>query len=177
MMHDDPCGSETLFTEIDPAAAAVTAAHWLHAAATVTAEYAGLPATQIVTEAANISVLPYQTPTLVLELVADGASPRQAVMPLIRNALRVAEGKIPDITALKQRITAAEQLLDKWRDDQPELSLDALDLRITLLDPGRPALDLLEDLLSGIRGCWLLYAVYTNDVEVAGFIESRRPRR
>ncbi|MEV0388504.1 hypothetical protein [Nonomuraea sp. NPDC050643] len=167
MLHDDPLGPQALFTEIDPAAAAVAAAHWLDAAATVTAGYAGLPATQIVAEADNIEALPHETPTLVLELIADGASPRQAVMSLIRDALRVAEGEIPDITALKQRITAAEQLIDKWRDDQPGLSLDALDLRITPLDPARPALDLLEDLLSGIRGCWLLYAEYANDRDEA----------
>lgn len=158
MLQDDPFGPETLFTEIDPAAAAVAAAHWLDAAATVTAECAGLPATQVVVEADNIEALPHETPTLLLELMADGVSPRQAVMPLIRDALRVAEGEIPDMTALQQRIAAAEQLLDKRREDQSEPSLDALDLRITPLDPARPALDLLEDLLSGIRGCWLLYA-------------------
>jgi hypothetical protein len=28
------------------------------------------------------------------------------------------------------------------------------------LDPTRPAKDLLEDLLAGIRGCWLLYREY-----------------
>ncbi|WP_327583617.1 hypothetical protein OHA25_48585 [Nonomuraea sp. NBC_00507] len=171
MLHDDPFGHETLFTEIDPAAAAVAAAHWLHAAATITAEYAGLPATQIVAEADNIEALPHETPTLVLELMADGASPRQAVMPMIRAALRVAEGEIPNIAALKQRIIAAEQMIDKWRDAQPEVSLDTLNLRITPLDPTRPALDLLEDLLSGIRGCWLLYAEYAIDRDEAGDLD------
>ncbi|MEV0615657.1 hypothetical protein AB0I81_20245 [Nonomuraea sp. NPDC050404] len=157
LLHDNPFGSEALFTEIDPAAAAIAAAHWLDAAATVTAESAGLPATQIVVEADHIEALPHETPTLVLELIAEGASPRQAVMPLIRDALRVAEGEIPDITALQQRIAAAQQLLAKRREDQSELGMDAPGLRITPLDPARPALDLLEDLLSGIRGSWLLY--------------------
>ncbi|MGR6918013.1 hypothetical protein ACU635_27540 [[Actinomadura] parvosata] len=164
LLHDNPFGPEALFTEIDPAAAAIAAAHWLYAAATITAEHAGLPTTQIVAEADNIEALPHETPTLVLELMADGASPRQAVMPLIRDALRVAEGEIPDITALQQRIATAEQLLGKQREDQPQPSLDALDLRITPLDPARPALDLLEDLLSGIRGCWLLYAEDATEV-------------
>ncbi|MBF8193028.1 hypothetical protein ITP53_46630, partial [Nonomuraea sp. K274] len=85
-------------------------------------------------EADNIEALPHETPTLVLELMADGATPRQAVMPLIRDALQVAEGEIPDITALQQRIAAAQQLLDKQREDQSELGLDALGLRITPLD-------------------------------------------
>ena len=30
-------------------------------------------------------------------------------------------------------------------------------LRLTPLDPSRPALDLLEGLLSGIYGCWLIF--------------------
>ncbi|NJP95441.1 hypothetical protein HCN51_39415 [Nonomuraea sp. FMUSA5-5] len=167
LLHDNPFGPEALFTEIDPAAAAIAAAHWLDAAATVTAESLGLPATQVVVEADNIEALPHVTPTLVLELMADGASPRQAVMPLIRDALRVAEGEIPHITALQQRIAAAEQLLDKRREDQSEPSLDALDLRITPLDPARPALDLLEDLLSGIRGCWLLYSEDATELDEA----------
>ncbi|MBF8194007.1 hypothetical protein ITP53_51700, partial [Nonomuraea sp. K274] len=33
------------------------------------------------------------------------------------------------------------------------------------LDPARPALDLLEDLLSGIRGCWLLYAESATELD------------
>jgi|SRR5450755_1732579 hypothetical protein len=33
-------------------------------------------------------------------------------------------------------------------------------IRATPLDPARPALDLLEDLLSGIRGCWLVFTEY-----------------
>ncbi|MEV0623688.1 hypothetical protein AB0I81_60955 [Nonomuraea sp. NPDC050404] len=158
LLHDHPFGPEALFTDIDPAAAAIAAAHWLDAAATITAESAGLPATQIVVEADHIEALPHETPTLILELMADGTSPRQAVMPLIRDALRVAEGEIPNLTALQQHIATSQQLLDKQREDQSELNLDALGLRITPLDPARPALDLLEDLLSGIRACWLLYA-------------------
>jgi hypothetical protein len=37
-------------------------------------------------------------------------------------------------------------------------------VRLTPLDPRRPARDLLEDLLSGIRGCRLLYVEHP-DVE------------
>ncbi|NRQ33935.1 hypothetical protein HII36_19070 [Nonomuraea sp. NN258] len=171
MLHEHPFGSEALFTEIDPAAAAVAAAHWLGAAATITAEYAGLPATQIVVEADNIEALPHETPTLVLELMAEGASPRQAVMSLIRDALRVAEGEIPHIAALQQRLAAAERLLGDRCEGQPESSLDDLGLRITPLAPARPALDLLEDLLSGIRGCWLLYVEYAAELDQAEDLE------
>jgi|SwirhisoilCB2_FD_contig_31_12268358_length_341_multi_2_in_0_out_0_1 hypothetical protein len=48
-------------------------------------------------------------------------------------------------------------------------------LRLTPLDPSRPALDLLEDLLSGIHGC-LLIAYYDAECEelMAAFIEAVR---
>jgi hypothetical protein len=36
-------------------------------------------------------------------------------------------------------------------------------IRATPLDPGRPALDLLADLLDGIRGCWLMFSEYVDD--------------
>jgi hypothetical protein len=39
-------------------------------------------------------------------------------------------------------------------------------LRSTPLDPSRPALDLLEDLLSGIYGCALLYREYEAGQEI-----------
>lgn len=35
-------------------------------------------------------------------------------------------------------------------------------IRLTPLDPRRPARDMLDDLLSGIRGCWLLYHEYAD---------------
>ena len=50
---------------------------------------------------------------------------------------------------------------DRARDDA-ELSLIRVELlseiRACLLDPLRPAQGLLEDLLSGIYGCWLVYS-------------------
>jgi hypothetical protein len=41
---------------------------------------------------------------------------------------------------------------------QREQLMDSL--RVTPLDPARPAPDLLEDLLAGIHGCWLVYEEY-----------------
>ncbi len=40
--------------------------------------------------------------------------------------------------------------------------------RATPLDPSRPAQDLLEDLLDGIRGCWLLYGEYADELDDSG---------
>lgn len=36
-------------------------------------------------------------------------------------------------------------------------------IRPTPLDPARPAPDLLEDLLSGIRACWLIFTEYQDE--------------
>ena len=56
----------------------------------------------------------------------------------------VARGEVPPDN------TAADMVIDEdVQSDEPA--------RLTLLDPQRPARDLLEDLLAGIRGCWLLY--------------------
>ena len=89
-----------------PTAAAVAAAHWLDAAATIAAEESGLEPVQVVLEADNIEALPHETPT------------------------RVLEHRAPHI--------------DQADLGQREQRLDAL--RLTTLDPTRPALDLLEDL-------------------------------
>lgn len=87
--------------------------------------------TEVVTEADNIEALAVAAPTLVLERLNAGEIPREIVIDLIAKAMSVTEGKIPDLVGLQTLM--------------PD--------RITLLDPTRPAHDLLEDLLDGIRGC------------------------
>lgn len=152
----NPFGSQALFTDIDPVAASIAAAHWLQAAANITAEASDLPPTQIIEEADNIEALAHATPTAVLESLELGLSPYETVTGLIRDAMTAAEGKIPDIGELVDRINQADYIADEHQD--PRLR-DALlqEIRTTPLDPTRPAHDLLEDLLDGIRGCWLIY--------------------
>jgi hypothetical protein len=156
ILSDHPLGSRALFTDVDPVAASIAAAHWLQAAADVAAETSGLAPTQIVEEADNIEALAHATPTAVLESLEVGLSPYDAITGMIREAMTAAEGKIPDIEAVRDCISQADELADEHQD--PRLR-DALlqTLRTTPLDPMRPAHDLLEDLLDGIRGCWLIY--------------------
>ncbi|MGW5441404.1 hypothetical protein [Nocardia asteroides] len=161
LLHANPMGSKRLLQEVDPTAAAVAAAHWLQAAADVTSRVAGCDPTRVVVIADDIDALAFETPTLVLERLHSGASPRDVVVDLVTAAMAVAEGKILDPDFLIEQIEAVE--------DQPEV-FDAIDdedrtdmtFRITPLDPCRPAHDLLEDLLDGIRGCWLLYSDYAD---------------
>lgn len=161
LLHDDPLGSDALISDVDPTAGAVAAAHWLKAAAEVAAEASGLEPEQVVLEADNIEALPHETPTLVLESLANGMSPHAVVTSLIRGAMTLAEGKLPAIElldALSEQLNRLIPHIDMEEPGQREQLMDSL--RLTPLDPSRPALDLLEDLLSGIHGCWLIFQEY-----------------
>ncbi|GGS92571.1 hypothetical protein [Streptomyces chromofuscus] len=157
LLHTNPFGPPELFTDLDPTAAAVATAHWLQAAAHVAGEASGLHPTNVVVEADNIEALPHETPTLVLELVDAGASPREAVIGLIRDAMEVAEGRVPDLARLLEQIQKVEDLVRQHADADQALAAELRRFRITPLDPQRPARDLLEDLLSGIHACWLIF--------------------
>jgi hypothetical protein len=161
LFAEHPLGTNRLFTDVDATAAAVAAAFWLQAAAEVASEVSGVDITEVVTEADNIEDLQHETPTLMLELMADGATPHEAVTALVRGALQVAEGEVPHIAALLEQVSAAVTLAREEAPDDPEIEAALLrSIRLTPLDPTRPARDLLEDLLDGIRGCWLLYRDY-----------------
>jgi hypothetical protein len=98
----------------------------------------------------------------VLKSLDAGATPRAVVTGLIRDAMAVAEGKIPSLDALMAKVQEAERLAASHPDD-PTLRAGLLSaVRPTPLDPERPALDLLEDLLLGIRGCWLIFSEYAD---------------
>lgn len=144
--------------------AQVAAAHWLQAAADVTSRVSGIAPTDIVREADEIEALPHETPTTVLELMADGLSPYEVVTHLLAEAMSVAKGRIYDVEELRKRFEEAEELAAQYIDHDPNLR-DALltEVRLTPLDPARPAQDLLEDLLYGIRGCRLIYQDYGTD--------------
>lgn len=158
LLQQAPFGPAGLFSDIDPTAAAVAAAHWLAAAAEVTADTSGHNPVQVVQEADNIEALPHETPTLVLGLIDDGATPHEAVTGLVRHAMHVADGLLPDPGAFREQLDDVEQTLARSSDDG--LDLEDVLLRLTPLDPKRPARDLLEDLLTGIHACWLLHSEY-----------------
>jgi len=157
ILAKDPLGGWDLFADVDPTSAAVAAAHWLCAAAEVAAEGASCSAAEVVRESDDIAALPYETPTAVLELLEAGLNPYEAVTVLVRSAMRVAKGFVPDVDQLKDRIDEAEDLLRRHGSDDPDAEADLMTIRLTTLDPTRPARDLLEDLLTGIGGCLEMY--------------------
>lgn len=156
--------SSALLTRYDPTSAAAAAAAWLNAAAHVASDVSGTYWTAIVDEADDIEALPTKTPTEVLKLIEDGATPHEAVDALIDAARRVGRALLPN----------PEQIADQVADifafalqhpDSREAILDQA--KLCVLDPARPAPDLLEDLLSGIHGCWLVWREYSWDTTAA----------
>jgi len=73
--------------------------------------------------------------------------------------MEAAEGHLADPDALARRLAELHEQASKYGERAEEIRAGLLaEFRITPLDPARPAPDLLEDLLDGLRGCWLLYA-------------------
>ncbi|WP_329586928.1 hypothetical protein OG500_36980 [Kitasatospora sp. NBC_01250] len=165
LLEEDPFGPSALYSEVDPTAAAVAAAHWLRAAAEAVSEASGYEASEVVREADTIEALPHETPTLVLELLDAGFSPYDAVTGLVRHAMKVADGVLPDPATFREQLDEAEEMVAQYSDDDGGSEAVLSGIRLTPLDPRRPARDLLEDLLLGIHGCWLVHDEYAESDE------------
>jgi hypothetical protein len=154
-----PLGTAELFTALDPAAACVAAAHWLTAAAAVAGDLADLTPAAVFAESDNIGVCSVELPQFIVGTIDDaGRSPRDVVLHLLREASQVREGTIPNVPDLLARVAQAaeriEQLPESHRDQEYQALLPE---RLTLLDPLRPARDLLEHLLDGLSACFTLF--------------------
>jgi hypothetical protein len=152
-----------LLDRFEPSAAAIAAARCLRCAAEIAAEVSGVDWTAVVMEADDIEAMPVLTPSTVLALLARGDSEWEVVTRLLREAHAVAEGKL---SGLGQLAWAVEQFRHL---KEAGVGEETLELRLTPLDPRRPGPDLLEDLLTGIAGCFLLWR---ECVEDAGFVEA-----
>jgi hypothetical protein len=149
LLNADPYGSSDLQARIDPTSAGVAAAYWLLCAAEVAAEASGDEVERIVLEADNIEALPVETPTAVLTRLVDEESPFDVVVDLVREAMEVAEGRVdPALLGGSAR---------SGSDD---------DVRFCLLDPSRPGPDLVEDLLGGVHGAFLIWDEIAPDDEL-----------
>jgi hypothetical protein len=163
MLKQNPLAGDQLFLEIDPTAASVAAAHWLKAAADVVAEVSGMPATQVLSAADDIEALAVETPSEVLELFDFSSTAYRIVVEMVTDAMLVAEGVVSNLGAL----------LVQHDGEEDEDNDGPAPVRLTPLDPQRPALDLLEDLLTGIRGCRLLYEEYVDTDDEETSIDAR----
>lgn len=167
VLAQDPLDGERLFVDVDPTAASVAAAHWLKAAADVVAEVSGVPANEVLFAADDIEALPVETPSEVLELFNFSDTAYRIVVDMVREAMLVGKGTVADLGALLVEHDTG--------DDNDDPDDEATPVRLTLLDPQRPALDLLEELLTGIRGCRLVYEEYADAASTdAQFCEAVR---
>lgn len=153
----DPLDGSVLLTAFDPAAAAVAAATWLGEAAGLAAEQARLEdEVTVIQFADDIEAVPVQTLTTVLGML-DENDPYTVVAHLVDEARTVAAGRAPNIYQLEQSIHDARALAGRFARDELDVDAALHQVRLCVLDPLRPAPDLLEDLLTGIYACWLVW--------------------
>jgi hypothetical protein len=173
VLKEDPLDGRLLFEAFDPTAAAVAAAHWLKAAVDVAAKVSRLDASRVLPAADDIETLRLEAPAEVLSLLEFSNTVYSVVVEMVGDAMQVAGGVVPDLEAvlLQRDDDASELAFDNddsdgdFDESQAEIG-EHTPVRVTLLDPLRPAPDLLEDLVSAIKGCRILYGEYV-DGEVA----------
>lgn len=161
----DPLDGTALLVDYDPAAASVAAAAWLQAAADLAAEESGRgDGIEVIQFADDLEAVPVETLSIVLNMLGEHG-PYNVVAHLISEARIVASGRAPDVYRLEQAIHDARSLAGRIA--QQESDVDALlgDVRLCVLDPARPAPDLLEDLLTGIYACWLVWDEHVSQAD------------
>jgi hypothetical protein len=157
LLRVDPMGSEALWTSVDAAAACVAAAHWLAGAAQVAAEVADVEPAAVFGYADDIEAVSIDVPaTVVTAILDEQVSPREVVIALLAEAAAVREGRVPDPVAMLQRVDDVRAQIARLPLEQREHVVDGMLERLTLLNPLRPARDLLEHLLDGIRACLIV---------------------
>lgn len=159
LFEANPLGHPELFNAVDPAAACVAAAHWLTSAAVVAGDLGELEPSQVFEEADNVVACSVEVPQLIVRAVEQvGQKPAEMVLHLLWEATEVRQGRIPDLPALLTKVAkAADRVEDLPQADRSDAYEALLPERITLLDPQRPARDLLEHLLDGLRSCLMVF--------------------
>src|SRR6266545_1881868 len=145
---------QLLSAAVDPAAGCVAAAHWLAAAAVVAADASGNTPGGVFAEADDIQPVSVDVPTLVVEQIVDAAvPPREVVLGLLRTAVAAGNGEVAD------------------PGDGRDEALAGARVRAAMVNPRRPARDLLEHLLDGIASCRLLYEEYAGAEDSEGCVD------
>ncbi|MFJ2582022.1 terpene synthase family protein [Kitasatospora aureofaciens] len=83
----------------------------------------------------DAEAIPHETPTLVLKLLDVGLSPYDAVTGLVRHAMKVADGVLPDPAAFREQLDEAEEMIADYADDGSEKT-DVVLTGIRLTPPG-----------------------------------------
>ncbi len=102
---------------------------------------------------------------MVKAVEVDGRSPGSVVLELLRVAVAAGEGVIADLPGVLAERAHLAEVLQRVPENQRDPARAAVPARATLLDPRRPARDLLEHLLDGIASCHLIFAEYADDLD------------
>lgn len=138
LLQADPMCSERLYTDVEPAAAAVAALHWFLAASTVAATAAGTTPADALDRAIELEHIDDAVPRVVLRLVASDDPERTPLLicrRLLQVAMSVSRGALIGVP-------------------DPESGEPCF----TTLDPARPARSLLDGLVGGIQAMGALHA-------------------
>jgi hypothetical protein len=173
MLARDPLGPAELLTSVEPAAACVAATYWLAAAASVAGGVCGVAAADVFGRASDLRPPAVAVPALVVRAVVDQQlTPQGVVDRLLAQAVAAKEGRIPDLADLLHQVGAARQEARSYPSDlRKEMLAALLPKRTTPLDPTRPARDLLEHLLDGIRLCLAVVLTHAAEPPQSGATE------
>jgi hypothetical protein len=184
ILADDPnCGVESL-RQLDPTSASVAAAHWLQAAVDVASAVSGIDPTRLMMQVEDIDIRRHATSAAVLEMMRTGLPPIAAVTRMIGDAIAIAEGRVLDVDLVQARIDESVELAELFENAAADRASSHWTVRLTTLDPRRPARDMLEQLTFGIQGCLLIYRKFAErrsitsceDDLAAGFAVAVRER-
>ncbi len=122
-------------------------------------------------EADDIQAVSVEVPTMVVKAVeVDGRQPREVVLELLRAAVAAGDGVIADLPGVLAEQARLDKVVQRLPQDQHDAARAAAPARTTLLDPRRPARDLLEHLLDGLASCHLFFAEYIDDAHDSDYL-------
>lgn len=158
ILHRQLLRAAGLLEFVEPTAAATATCVWLQAASLVAASVSGLTCREVFERADTIEPMPVELSATVVELLEAGTAPHTLVSDLLGDAHVARHGQIPRLDALEQAIMRAKRHAEPFRHIHPRIfAAIRSDVRVCLLDPLLPAPKLRADLMTAIRGCWLVY--------------------
>lgn len=144
------CGHEIL-AGLDLTAAAAAALHWFKAALDVLSKASGKSAEDAVMMADDYEETSAAVLRSVVRSMDSGASPQAVATRLVSDAIHIADTAAMSVRAIQERVDDA---IDESASD---VDLGVLSVRLTQLDPRRPAPVLLEVALQGMDACRAAY--------------------
>lgn len=148
ILRENPLDAEIRLRDLEPTAAAVAAAFWLKLAVDTVAKAARMPPRRVLLRADDEEGTEHPAAAKVLSLLESADSAYDVVTYLVDRALQVADGYL---------------LVPGEKDPDDDEAVE-----LTVLNPQRPAPDLLEELLDSICSCARLYTQFAETASTEG---------